>query len=63
MKKSLVADYDSLLAELCAIEYWDRDYYKQKLHDRAERDAHDNRRKRRAEIVSAIFKVVHSREK
>ena len=57
-----MVDYDNLLSELCAMEYWDQSYYHQELHDRTERDACDNRGKRRTEIVLAILKVVHSRD-
>ncbi len=58
MKKFLGAPYNRLLAELCVIEQWDEDYYTQKPHDRIERDAHDNRQKRRAEIMLAILTLV-----
>jgi hypothetical protein len=62
MKKSVGAPSNRLLVELCAIEQWDEDYYRQKPHDRIERDAHDNRQKRRAEIMLAILTLVPHRE-
>ena len=41
---------EKLLAELKAIEFWDRDYYRNSEHGRLEQDAHKHRQESRREI-------------
>jgi len=45
---------EKLLAELKAIERWDRDYNLHSQHDRLEQDAHQHRQERRREIMAQI---------
>jgi hypothetical protein len=57
MKNSTVARYQILLAELRAVELWDTDYYRKKSHSHQDRQAYENRRARRAEILSELIRL------
>ena len=55
------ADYETLLAELCALQLADRDYPGDLKPDNSdEHEAHAARLARRAEIVAALLQIVNS---
>ena len=58
------ADYETLLAELCALQLADRDYPDDLKPDNSqELKAHAARLARRAEIVAALLQIVNSKNR
>jgi hypothetical protein len=57
MDQPIFAKYEALLAELHAIEVWDRYYHLQNRTDRLVRDAYRNRQTRRAELIWEILRI------
>ncbi len=51
----MTSEVEELVAELRAIELWDSDYYRERLHDRNTIAAFEARQRRRREIMSKLF--------